>query len=126
MNLPRYFPLLLAALAFGSAPAGVQAATKRKPPESDLVPVEARRPVVELGEKLAKIETPDSLADKSLPHPFNPPGFGLDSRPVIEAAPTPGPVKSFGDRELLNALPSLSLLSAHHGGRVLITQPLKA
>ena len=107
MNPRRNFPLLLVSLALALAPGAVLAATKRKPPESDLVPVEARRPIVELAEKLAKIETTESVADAALPKPFNPAGFGLDSRPVVDTAPTPGPVvKSFGDRELLGALAS--------------------
>lgn len=106
MNLPRPFIPLLAALALGLAPSGLQAATKRKAPESDLATMEVRRPSVELGDKLAKVENAESLADSALPHPFNPPGFGLDKAPVVEAAPTPGPVRSVGDRELLNALAS--------------------
>ena len=38
--------------------------------------------------------------------PFNPPGFGLDPHAVVETTVTPGPAKSFGDREILNALAS--------------------
>lgn len=107
MNQHRHiFPLLIA-LVFGSATGVALAATpKHKPPESDIAAIEARRGLVEHSEALAKIDAPAALSDASLPRPFNPPGFGLDSRPVVETVATPGPVKSFGDRELLRALAS--------------------
>ena len=108
MNPRRHFSPLLIALVFGSATGMALAATpKHKPPESDIAAIEARRGLAEHAESLAKVDTPEALSDASLPRPFNPPGFGQDSRPVaVETVATPGPVKSFGDRELLRALAS--------------------
>lgn len=105
MNPNRPTPLLLLALAFGSA-AGMAsgAVSKRPPPESDLASRETREVAVQLAQRLAKAETPESLADAGLPQPFNPPGFGLEARPVVVEAATPGPVRSVGDREILLAL----------------------
>jgi hypothetical protein len=104
MNLKRAFPLVLTALAFGSATAALSAAvSKRPPPESDLVPREKREAAVTLAQKLAKVETPESLADAGLTQPFNPPGFGAEApRPAEVAAP--GPTRAVGDREILMAL----------------------
>ena len=104
MNLPRPLPLLLLALAFGPVTGALGAAPKRKPPESDLAPADARAAAVKLAADLAKADTPEALSNSSLPHPFNPPGFNLTSRPVAETTGTPVPTKSFGDREILAAL----------------------
>ena len=94
--------LVLLALALGAAAGASAAAAKRPPPESDLAPADVRKKSVDLAAKLAKSDTPEVLAEADLPRPFNPPGFGVDARPVVE---TPGvPMKAFGDRELLAAL----------------------
>jgi hypothetical protein len=109
MNPSRYLPFVLLALAFGPVTGAAGAAPKRKAPESDLAPIEARRAAVELANTLAKIGVPEPLAANEVPHPFNPPGFGTNSRPVAETAATTAtaagtPAKSFGDREILTAL----------------------
>ncbi len=105
MNLNRPTPVLLLALAFGSATGAASAAvSKRPPPESDLASRDTREVAVQLAQKLAKVETPESLADAGIPQPFNPPGFGLEARPAVVEAAAPGPVRSVGDREILLAL----------------------
>ncbi len=98
---PTFFVLLTLALALAISTSGAQ--PKRPPPESDLAPADARKKSVDLAVKLAKVDAPESLSDAGLPRPFNPPGFGVDSRPMVEAAPG-APAKAFGDRELLSAL----------------------
>ncbi len=103
MNHSRSLPLVLLALAFGPATLAAGAAPKRKPPESDLAPIEARRAAVELASSLAKVDTPETLAANSVAHPFNPPGFGLSSRPAADTA-AQRPAKAYGDREILTAL----------------------
>jgi hypothetical protein len=103
MNARRSTFLVILTLALGSAVSVHGAPAKRPPPESDLAPIDVRKKSVDLAQKLAKVETPESLADAGLPHPFNPPGFGVESRPVVDAAPGV-PAKAFGDRELLAAL----------------------
>lgn len=104
MNLTRTLPLVLLALAIGPATASARAVVaKRPPPESDLASIEARKAAVDLAASLAKVDVPESLADAGLPQPFNPPGFGLDAHPVADTA-APGPVKTFGDREILTSL----------------------
>lgn len=103
MNLRHKFPLLLTALAAVLAASPAQAAPKppkHKVDQSDIAPIDARRPSVDLAESLAKVEIPATMTtDKDLVQPFNPPSFGVDTRPVA------GPVvKNVGDRELLAAL----------------------
>lgn len=102
MKSPRPTSLLLLALALGAAVSAAGSPPKRPPPESDLAPIEVRKKSVELAAKLAKVDAPESLADTGLAQPFNPPGFGVEARPVADSAP--GPAKAFGDRELLAAL----------------------
>jgi hypothetical protein len=105
MSPLRVSRLLFAALALGPVFGAAGAAPKRKPPQSDLAPIEARREVVGLATNLAKIETPDTLAGTSPPHPFNPPGFWSEAPRPAPDAQTPGPApKSYGDREILTAL----------------------
>jgi hypothetical protein len=107
MNPPRSISLVLTVLIFGSVAAVAWGAPKKPPaPESDLASIETRRTAVDLANNLAKVETPESLADAALTQPFNPPGFGLDPHVVVETTAAPGPAKSFGDREILNALAS--------------------
>lgn len=107
MNLTRSFSLVLTALIFGSVAGVVCGAPHKRPaPESDLASIEVRRVAVDLAFNLAKVETPESLADAGLTQPFNPPGFSLDPHAVVESTTTPGPVKSFGDRDILIALAS--------------------
>jgi len=103
MKSPRPTFLILLTLALGLAISANGAPPKRPPPESDLAPADARKKSVDLAVKLAKVDAPELLADTNLPKPFNPPGFGVESRPVVEAAPG-APAKAFGDRELLTAL----------------------
>ncbi len=104
MNLNRSLPWVLAALTFGSLVATVSAAPRKRPaPESDLATIEARRAAVDQAASLAKVETPESLVGTGLNQPFNPNGFGREARPV-QAAATPVPTRSFGDREILLAL----------------------
>ncbi len=109
MNPPRSFFPVLTVLIFGSVAAVAWGAPHKRPaPESDLASIETRRVAVDQAVNLAKVETPESLADAGLTQPFNPPGFGLDSRPVADptTSAAPGPVKSFGDRDILTALAS--------------------
>jgi len=104
MKYLRFSPLLIAALAFGPVSAMAATASKRKPPQSDLASIEARRAAVDLASNLAKVEPPDSLVGTSPPNSFNPKGFGMEVRPVADPA-TPGPApRSYGDREILAAL----------------------
>jgi hypothetical protein len=107
MNPPRFIPLLLIALALGPVTAAVGAVAKRKPPESDLASIEARKTAVDLAMSLAKVDTPESLSGTSLPRPFNPPGFSLNGPPVAAGPVAAGPApKAYGDREILIALAS--------------------
>ena len=107
MNPPRFFPLMLVALAIGLAAVPAQAASARKPPESDLATKDNRRLAVELAAKLAKVETPDPLVENQLSKPFSPAGFGLASddgaAPGAGSVPA-GPAKPFGDHDILAAI----------------------
>jgi hypothetical protein len=106
MNPRHYLPIVLIGLVTGSTVSAARSTAPRKPPESDLASIESRRTAVELAVSLAKVEPPASLADVSLPQPFNPAGFGLASRDESHktADVAPGPVKAFGDKEVLAAL----------------------
>lgn len=104
MNLSRYSPFLQLILAVGLATGAAGAVAKRKPPESDLASIETRRVAMDLAASLAKVETPEPLAREGLPRPFNPPGFGLNSRPLENTTVVGPPPKAFGDREILMAL----------------------
>jgi len=103
MKTPRPTFFVLLTLALGLALNANAALPKRPPPESDLAPADTRKKSVDLAVKLAKVDTPELLPDADLPKPFNPPGFGVESRPVVEAAPG-APARAFGDRELLAVL----------------------
>ena len=80
MNPRRSILIVLIGLAAGATLSAAKATAPRKPPESDLATIEARKAVVELAVNLARVETPASLAETPLPQPFNPAGFGQASR----------------------------------------------
>jgi hypothetical protein len=107
MNPHRIFTLAIVGLAVGLAMGPAQAAPTRKAPESDLATKDARRAEVELGAKLARVETPDPLVDNQISKPFNPAGFGLaseDGSAPGAGLASAGPAKPFGDHEILAAI----------------------
>jgi hypothetical protein len=107
MNPRPFFILAIVSLVVGSAVNPVRAAQPRKAPESDLATKDARRAVVELAAKIAKVETPEPLVDSQLAHPFSPAGFGQtgqDGTGPGAGAVSAGPAKPFGDHDILAAI----------------------
>ena len=111
MNSRRLFFLVISGVALTAiVPVAQGAARTRKPPESDLAPVEARRAVVDTAVRLAKVEAPAALGE-SLPLPFNPAAYNqvapVENHATTEttAAPaSPEAPKAMSDRDILAAI----------------------
>lgn len=106
MKTFRFSLLLVSGLLAGTSSLSAKTTLARKPPQSDLATIEARKIVVDDALKIAKQDNPEPLPE-ALPLPFNPTGFNRvvkeEPRPVEGAPAAP---RQSGDREVLTSIAS--------------------